>query len=131
MMGRWLVFRSGMCAARHGSPRAASRNQPGTRRAAGVRRVGSSAPQPASAWSAGMIFSPRSGTERIVAESTLNTRISAVRSAIGDNGDDQRLSRTFFRKGFRFMGAVREDQEPTHPEPEQALVRPHDGVQRV
>jgi hypothetical protein len=29
------------------------------------------------------------------------------------------------------MGAVREDQEPTHPEPEQALVRPHDGVQRV
>jgi formylglycine-generating enzyme required for sulfatase activity len=51
---------------------------------------------------------------RIVSESTLNTRISAARSAIGDNGDDQRFIKTLPRKGLRFVGAVREDRE--HPD---------------
>ena len=49
---------------------------------------------------------------RIVSESTLNTRISAARFAIGDNGEDQRLIKTLPRKGVRFVGAVREDQRP-------------------
>jgi TolB-like protein len=46
---------------------------------------------------------------RIVSESTLSSRITAVRHAIGDSGDHQRLIRTIVRKGFRFIGDVRED----------------------
>jgi len=47
---------------------------------------------------------------RIVSESTLASRINAARTAIGDNGADQRLIRTVLRKGIRFVGAVREVQ---------------------
>ena len=45
---------------------------------------------------------------RIVSESTLASHINAVRRAIGDNGQEQRLVRTMARKGFRFVGEVRE-----------------------
>ena len=45
---------------------------------------------------------------RIVSESTLTSHINAVRKAIGDNGEEQRLVRTIARKGFRFVGEVRE-----------------------
>jgi DNA-binding winged helix-turn-helix (wHTH) protein/Flp pilus assembly protein TadD len=47
---------------------------------------------------------------RIVSESALNTRISAVRSAVGDSGTEQRLVKTLPRKGVRFIGEVREEQ---------------------
>ena len=47
---------------------------------------------------------------QIVSESTLASRINAARSAIGDNGQDQRLIRTFLRKGARFVGLAREVQ---------------------
>ena len=50
---------------------------------------------------------------RIVSELALSTRINAARSAIGDSGEEQRLIRTVLRKGFRFVGAVRE--EPAAP----------------
>jgi TolB-like protein len=50
---------------------------------------------------------------RIVSESALTTRINAVRSAIGDSGEKQRLIKTLPRKGIRFVGEVREDM----PEP--------------
>jgi TolB-like protein len=43
---------------------------------------------------------------RIVSESTLTSRINAVRRAIGDSGDKQSLIRTFARKGFRFIAPV-------------------------
>jgi TolB-like protein len=46
---------------------------------------------------------------RIVSEGTLASRINAVRIAIDDNGEDQRLIRTIPRKGFRFVGKVEED----------------------
>jgi DNA-binding winged helix-turn-helix (wHTH) protein len=46
---------------------------------------------------------------RIVSESTLGSSINAVRTAIGDSGDAQRLVRTLQRKGFRFVGPVREE----------------------
>src|SRR5499427_5589583 len=46
---------------------------------------------------------------RIVSESALTTRINAVRSAIGDTGEGQRLIKTFPRKGVRFVGAVQEE----------------------
>jgi TolB-like protein len=45
---------------------------------------------------------------RIVSESTLTSHINAVRKAIGDTGDEQRLVRTIARKGYRFVGDVRE-----------------------
>jgi TolB-like protein len=45
---------------------------------------------------------------RIVSESTLTSHINAVRKAIGDSGEEQRLIRTVARKGFRFVGDVRE-----------------------
>jgi len=46
---------------------------------------------------------------RIVSESTLSSRVTAVRHAIGDSGERQRLIRTVPRKGYRFVGAVREE----------------------
>jgi TolB-like protein len=50
---------------------------------------------------------------RIVSESALSNRINAARSAVGDNGEDQRLIRTVTRKGVRFVGNVDERQEST------------------
>jgi TolB-like protein len=50
---------------------------------------------------------------RIVSESTLTSRITAVRKAIGDSGEDQRLIRTVPRKGVRFVGLVRCEHSPT------------------
>jgi DNA-binding winged helix-turn-helix (wHTH) protein len=43
---------------------------------------------------------------RIVSESTLTSRINAVRKAIGDTGKKQSCIRTFARKGFRFVAPV-------------------------
>ena len=45
---------------------------------------------------------------RIVSELALTSRINAARCAIGDTGAEQRLIKTFTRKGLRFVGAVRE-----------------------
>src|SRR5262245_28657252 len=47
---------------------------------------------------------------RSVSESTLTTHINAVRKAVGDSGETQRLIRTVPRKGFRFVGEVREQK---------------------
>lgn len=47
---------------------------------------------------------------RIVSESTLDTRISSARYAVGDSGREQRLIRTLARKGIRFVGSVKEKQ---------------------
>src|SRR5271169_1710201 len=49
---------------------------------------------------------------RIVSESALTTRINATRTAVGDDGDQQRLIRTLPRKGIRFVGVVRERAKP-------------------
>lgn len=50
---------------------------------------------------------------RIVSDAALTTRLNAVRRAIGDSGQHQRLIKTFPRKGFRFVGAVHdEDRQP-------------------
>ena len=45
---------------------------------------------------------------RIVSDAALTTRLNAVRAAIGDTGEEQRLIKTLPRKGFRFVGTVRE-----------------------
>jgi TolB-like protein len=46
---------------------------------------------------------------RAVSESALSTRLNAARSALSDNGEDQRLIRTFPRRGVRFVADVREE----------------------
>jgi len=51
---------------------------------------------------------------RIVSESTLTTRINAARRALGDSGQAQRLIRTIYARGFRFVGNLMAD--PTHRE---------------
>lgn len=45
---------------------------------------------------------------RIVSEETLSSRVSATRHAIGDNGAEQALIRTHYKRGFRFVGDVEE-----------------------
>ena len=50
---------------------------------------------------------------RIVSDAAVTTRLNAVRRAIGDSGEQQRLIKTFPRKGIRFVSAVRE--EDRHP----------------
>jgi len=44
---------------------------------------------------------------RIVSDSTLDSRINAVRKALGDSGERQQFVRTIARKGFRFIGEVK------------------------
>ncbi|SDS86095.1 winged helix-turn-helix domain-containing tetratricopeptide repeat protein [Bradyrhizobium canariense] len=70
---------------------------------------------------------------RIVSDSTLTSRINAVRTAVGDNGRDQKLIRTISRKGLRFVGEVKAQpgglQPPGAPpeinaQPRRALVVP-------
>ena len=69
---------------------------------------------------------------RIVSESTLSSRLTAMRQAIGDSGETQRLIRTIPRKGFRFIGQVTEqkndlphpDSHPIYPKAEQGLRLP-------
>jgi adenylate cyclase len=46
---------------------------------------------------------------RIVSESALTSRLTAVRRAIDDTGGAQRLIRTVPRKGIRFIGVVHEE----------------------
>lgn len=48
---------------------------------------------------------------RIVSETALTTCINAVRRAIGDSGKTQHRIRTLPRKGVRFVGDVRQDQD--------------------
>lgn len=59
---------------------------------------------------------------RIVSDSTLNTRINAVRRAVGDSGKMQSVVRTFPRRGFRFVAEVVEEggglPEPPRSAPE-------------
>jgi TolB-like protein len=54
---------------------------------------------------------------RIVSESTLSSHINAVRKVIGDNGKEQRLIRTIARKGFRFVGEIRETDSSSGIDP--------------
>jgi TolB-like protein/Tfp pilus assembly protein PilF len=67
---------------------------------------------------------------RVVSESTLTSRINAARKAIGDSGDQQSLIRTVARKGFRFVGTLRdaavetagEAAQPALPLPERPSI---------
>ena len=47
---------------------------------------------------------------RIVSDATLNTRVNGARRAVGDNGKEQLIIRTYPRRGFRFVGKLETDQ---------------------
>jgi TolB-like protein len=49
---------------------------------------------------------------RIVSDAALTTRLNVARNVIGDSGEKQRLVKTLPRKGFRFIGPVREVEKP-------------------
>ncbi len=53
---------------------------------------------------------------RAISDSTLTTRINAMRKALGDSGEEQRLIRTVARKGIRFVGAVTDGEAVAAPE---------------
>jgi TolB-like protein len=44
---------------------------------------------------------------RTISDSTLSSRMTAARHAVGDRGKEQRLIRTVARRGYRFVGDVR------------------------
>lgn len=60
---------------------------------------------------------------RIVSDATIDSRIKAVRQAIGDSGATQALLRTFPRKGVRFIAPVAEPA-PDPPVTEPASTPP-------
>jgi TolB-like protein len=53
---------------------------------------------------------------RIVSDAALTTRLNAVRNAIGDSGEEQRLLKTLARRGFRFVGQVQEERGDAAPD---------------
>src|SRR3712207_3717278 len=59
---------------------------------------------------------------RVVSEAALSSRINAARKAVGDSGEEQRLIRTYHKRGFRFVGevAVRQPDAPA-PAPAPAV----------
>src|SRR5262249_34981001 len=61
---------------------------------------------------------------RIVSDSTLTSRINAVRKAVGDSGEEQKLIRTFARKGIRFIGEVGDQAAPPATSAADAEPRP-------
>lgn len=63
-------------------------------------------------------------SDRIVSESTITSHINAVRKAVGDTGEEQRLVRTVARKGYRFVGQVNVENNGQQHQPvinEQAI----------
>jgi TolB-like protein len=60
---------------------------------------------------------------RIVSDSTLSSSLSAVRHAVGDSGEEQRLIKTVPRRGIRFVGTVREEEGSAALGPD-ASIRP-------
>ena len=49
---------------------------------------------------------------RVVSDSALTSCINAARATIGDNGESQHLIKTLRGKGVRFVGTVREENNP-------------------
>jgi len=78
-------------------------------------------------------------SRRIVSDSTVSSRMTAARHAVGDSGARQRLIRTIARKGFRFVGMVRDQlvanegavaqpELPSKPPEPESSARAHPGT---
>jgi TolB-like protein/Flp pilus assembly protein TadD len=67
---------------------------------------------------------------RAVSDATLNTRINAIRRALGDSGEAQAVIKTFPRRGFRFIADMANTNQSsnrgmaTSPPQESATSRP-------
>ncbi len=48
---------------------------------------------------------------RVVSEAAVSSRIKTARQALGDDGQAQRYIRTIHKKGFRFVGEVRREED--------------------
>ena len=68
---------------------------------------------------------------RLVSDAALNSRISAARRAIGDNGNEQTLIRTLHKRGFRFIGDVEEVLAPEASAPSVPGPAPDDAPELV
>jgi DNA-binding winged helix-turn-helix (wHTH) protein/pimeloyl-ACP methyl ester carboxylesterase len=68
---------------------------------------------------------------RFVSDDTLTSRVSAARRAVGDTGAEQRLIRTVTRRGFRFVGEVREENAGAAPTAVQPVPAPSGFRQSV
>ena len=58
---------------------------------------------------------------------TLDSRINAVRKAIGDSGEQQELVRTIPRKGIRFVGSIEERKEQAEMPAQSSAFRAQTG----
>src|SRR5262249_10873463 len=65
---------------------------------------------------------------RVVSDAALNSRISAARRAIGDDGNQQSLIRTLHKRGFRFVGAIDEGGAEPAIDTEPARISAEDGA---
>jgi TolB-like protein len=54
---------------------------------------------------------------RVISDSALNTRINAVRRAVGDDGKSQAVIKTFQKLGFRFVAVVDDCDDEVHQTP--------------
>lgn len=72
---------------------------------------------------------------RIVSETTLSSRIKAARTALGDDGKEQSVIRTYYRRGFRFVAEVSVvEHEPsihTVPSIEIEISQPSDRIENT
>jgi DNA-binding winged helix-turn-helix (wHTH) protein/tetratricopeptide (TPR) repeat protein len=51
---------------------------------------------------------------RFVSESALSSRIKSARRAVGDTGRDQRIIKTIYGRGYRFVAEVTDTTQPAH-----------------
>lgn len=65
---------------------------------------------------------------RVVSEATISTCIKTVRTAVGDNGKDQRVIRTVHGRGFRFVGESPSEQAAVAPDPAAVADKPSIAV---
>jgi TolB-like protein/cytochrome c-type biogenesis protein CcmH/NrfG len=65
---------------------------------------------------------------RVTSDSTLTSRVYAARKALGDSGEQQKLIRTFPRRGVRFVGLVH-TQPDSDPSADGAIHRPPEDTQ--
>jgi TolB-like protein len=61
---------------------------------------------------------------KTVSESTLTSHVNFARRAIGDTGEEQRLIRTIPRKGFRFVGDLKEASAQNAAKPAASETKP-------
>ncbi|MEM7445096.1 MAG: winged helix-turn-helix domain-containing protein, partial [Pseudomonadota bacterium] len=61
---------------------------------------------------------------RFVSDAAISSCVKALRKALGDDGEQQRLVRTVRGRGFRFVGAVKEPAAPQEAHPASEMETP-------